>query len=163
MREKIGAEPGDQIPNLKTPEGFSEAVIRKPSPEEISRISVEDTAELMRKFLSLCWLLPHLEKYGETPEAERELKSVIDETLKTMRQLDSVRDRLLPNKLDKKLIEKSREDFINYLFDYLQFAKARIEIYLLPSSKYKKQVAAGASAVPGSFRELFEAYLRITH
>lgn len=163
MREKIDAAPGEKIPDLKTPEGFGEAIIRKPSSEEILRISVENTAELMRKFLGLCWLLPHLETYGETPEAERELKSVVDHTLKTMRELDSVRDRLAANKLDKKLVEKSREAFINYLFDYLQFAKARIEIYLLPSSKYKKQVAAGASAVPVSFRELLEAYLKIIH
>ncbi len=163
MREKIGAAPGEKTPDLKTPEGFSEAAIRRPSSEEVSRISAEDTAELMRKFLSLSWLLPHLEKYGETPEAERELKSVVDHTLKTMRELGSVGDKLAANKLDKKLVEKSREAFINYLFDYLQFAKARIEIYLLPSSKYKKQVAAGASAVPVSFRELLEAYLRIIH
>lgn len=163
MREKIGAAPGEKSPDLKTPEGFREATIRKPTPEEISRISIEDTAELMRRFLSLWGLLPHLEKYGETPEAERELKSVVDHTLKTMKELNSVRDRLAANKLDEKLIEKSREAFINYLFDYLQFAKARIEKFLLPSSKFKKQVAVGASAVPVSFRELFEAYLRIVH
>ncbi|MFA5128487.1 MAG: hypothetical protein WC445_00820 [Patescibacteria group bacterium] len=163
MREKIGAAPEGKTSNLKTPEGFSEAVIRKPSSEEISRISVEDTAELMRKFLGLAWFLPHLETYGETPEAERELKSVVDNTLKTMRELDLVRDRLAANKLDKKLVEKSREAFINHLFDYLQFVKARIERFLLPSAKYKKQVAAGASAVPVSFRELLEAYLRMVH
>jgi hypothetical protein len=163
MREKNGTSPEEKFSDLKTPEGFSEATIRKPTPEEISRISVEDTAELMRRFLGLSWLLPHLEKFGETPEAERELKSVIHETLKTMRQFDSVREKLLPNKLDKKLVEKSREEFINYLFNYLQFAKVRIATFLLPSSKYKKQVAAGASAVPVSFRELLETYLRIIH
>lgn len=161
MREKFGAESGEKIPDLKTPEGFAEAVIQKLSSEEIARISVEDTAELMRRFLSLWSLLPHLEKYGETPEAERELKSVVDHTLKTMKELNSVRDRLAINKLDKKLVEKSRESFISFLVNYLQFTKARIEKFLLPSSKYKKQVAAGASAVPGSFRELLEVYLRI--
>jgi hypothetical protein len=156
-KEKIESTKTKKSLDFSTAEGMNRLVIRELNQTEISHISIEDTAKLMSQFCSLNWMLIHLEKYGETPEAVHELQSVVDTTIPTINQLQSLGDKIGRN-LDRALIEKQREQFIQYLSGYLKFVIPRITKYLLPSSKWRNQ---GGQLVPEGLKNLLESYEKI--
>jgi len=145
---------------IETAEDLRQLTIMIPSSEQISNISIENTAELMRKFCGLSFMLPHLDKYGETPEAQKELSSVVTTCLAQIKELNKVREKFetYGNGLDRDMLLKNREKFINYLAKFLQFALPRITKYLLPSSKYKKQ---SGEKIPASLEALLKSYTEI--